>query len=43
MDEQRGLHILEVRSYGDAILKHLVQAVDQDDTLYDQGARVNHV
>jgi hypothetical protein len=33
MDEQPGLHLLKVRSYGDAILKHLVQAVDHDDTL----------
>jgi hypothetical protein len=33
MDEQRGFRLLGVRSYGDAILKQLVQAVDHDDTL----------
>jgi hypothetical protein len=33
MDEQRGLHLLEVRSYANVILKQLVQAVDHDDTL----------
>lgn len=33
MDEQRRLYLLKVGSYGNAILKQLVQAVDHDDTL----------